>query len=513
MTTTLFDGGTVIDPTRATAHDWALVDDERIVATGSRSDVPDAHRRIDLRGATLAPAFCDAHVHLPATGLYEAGLDLRSEKSARRVLAALGERAKGSDALLFGGNFEDPLEEPLDAAALDSAVGDRPALLARADMHSCVVSSALLDSLDIDDLEGVDRDEEGRPTGYLREAAAGRAWSWFERSLSARQQREALRRAARRAYSKGVASVHEMYVVEWRGWGSLDVVSTEATNMALNVTLYVGTTDVERVQALGLSRIGGDLFLDGSFGSHTAWLMRPYRSPPPAGIPPTGLSYRDDEEVASFFAHAQQVGMQVGVHAIGDAAIEQAIGAWEQVASVVGVEPVRSLGHRIEHFECASDEHITRALRLGLRASVQPAFDLFWGGSEGLYADRLGPGRALQMNRFASMHRAGLILGAGSDSTVTPLDPILGMDALRRHHVAQESVDARDALCIHTLGGHILAGQEAERGTFDAGRAADLVALDRNPLTAPAEEAAGTEVVGTWIGGRRVWPEADMEAA
>ena len=90
----------------------------------------------------------------------------------------------------------------------------------------------------------------------------------------------------------------------------------------------------------------------------------------------------------------QHEGLQVGVHAIGDAAIEQAIGTWEKVADKVGMDDVRNLGHRIEHFECASDDHIARAARLGLRASVQPAFDRLWGGPDGLYAQRMGWDRA-----------------------------------------------------------------------------------------------------------------------
>src|SRR3712207_4747769 len=131
-------------------------------------------RRVDLDGAVLLPAFCDAHVHLPATGLYAAGMDFRGERSSAAILDAFARRSAQPDAILFGGNFEDPLDRPLSARLLDDAVGDRPALLARADMHSCIVSSALLEKLDVAGLEGVDV-EDGRPTGYLREQAAGEA--------------------------------------------------------------------------------------------------------------------------------------------------------------------------------------------------------------------------------------------------------------------------------------------------------------------------------------------------
>jgi predicted amidohydrolase YtcJ len=499
--TTLFAGGRVLTP--GGYADWALVDDGVIVGTGAAADEPEAGRRVDLDGGVLLPAFCDAHVHLPATGLYAAGMDFRGEKSSRAILDAFAERARQPDAILFGGNFEDPLDRPLTAALLDESVGGRPALLARADMHSCVVSSALLRELDVRDLEGVDV-EDGAPTGYLREQAAGEAWRWFDASMPRSQQRDAIRAAVELAYSKGLASVHEMYVVEWRGWDSLEVFREAVEGAALQIVLYVATDDVERVRDMGLPRIGGDYFLDGSFGSHTAWLSEPYSSAPPEGSPPAGISYRDDAELLELFRAAQASFLQMGVHAIGDAAIEQAISTWEKVAAETGEDAVRSLGHRIEHFECASDDHIERAARLGLRASVQPAFDHYWGGTDGLYARRIGEERALGMNRFGTMARRGLRLGAGSDSTVTPLDPFLQMTSLRSHHVDGERLDAAAALEMHTVGSRAMAG-DASAGVIAAGQRADLVLVDRDPLETPAEELTLTEVLGTWIAGERVW--------
>ncbi len=489
----LFTGGRVITP--GGAADWALIEDGLVTATGGASDTPAATRTIDLDGGALLPGFCDAHVHLPATGLYAAGMDFRGERSSRAILDAFAERARQPSAILFGGNFEDPLDRPLTAELLDEAVGDRPALLARADMHSCVVSSALLRKLG---LSG---------NGYLREQDAGKAWTWFDASLPRAQQHAAVRAAIALAYSKGVTSVHEMYVVEWRGWDSLDVLTEAVAGAALEVVLYVATDEVARVRDMGLPRIGGDYFLDGSFGSHTAWLSEPYLSPPPEGSPATGVSYCDDEHLFELFREAQAFSLQMGVHAIGDAAIEQAISAWEKVAAEAGEDAVRSLGHRIEHFECATDDHIERAARLGLRVSVQPAFDHYWGGTDGLYARRLGAERALAMNRFGTMASKGLALGAGSDSTVTPLDPFLQMASLRNHHVESERLSPAAALAMHTAGSRALA-DDSSAGMIAAGRRADLVHVDRDPLRASVDDLVQTQVLGTWIAGEQVWPEA-----
>jgi predicted amidohydrolase YtcJ len=304
-----------------------------------------------------------------------------------------------------------------------------------------------------------------------------------------------------------------MFVVEWRGWGSFDLFRDAVAPLALDVTVYLGTDEVERVVELGYDRIGGDWFLDGAFGSHTAWMKEPFTSSPPAGTPPTGISYRSDDEVYAFFSRALRAGLQVGVHAIGDAAIEQAISTWEKVANEVGIEQVVRLRHRIEHFECASDDHIARAAELGLCASVQPAFDAFWGGPDGMYSQRIGWDRAADMNRFRSMSEAGLTPAAGSDSTVTPLDPFVQMRALRSHHVVDQRVSGEQALTLMTIAGHHAARDVSGRGELRAQAPADLTWLDRDPVTTDPDELTKTEVLGTWIAGRRVWPEADAESA
>lgn len=511
MNTTLFTDVRARRLPSKTIADWVLVEGDRIAGVGSKDDMPEADRILPLGGTVLLPAFTDAHVHLPATGLYADGLDLRGAHTTAEIAEAFRDRARETSGVLFGGNFEDPVDDPLDRHILDRAVGERPALLARADLHSCVVSTALLDGLDLTDLDGVDRDQEGRPTGYLREQAAAEAWSWFDRNLTAEEARSAIESAVRLAYSKGVACVHEMHIVEWRGWDTFDVLVDTVTPMALEVVPYIATRDVERVVKMGFHRIGGDYFLDGSFGSHTAWLSEPYASPSPGGSSPVGISYRDSADLLDLFVEAQAADLQMGVHAIGDAAIEQAISTWELVAGKVGLDEVRRKGHRIEHFECATDDHILRAARLGLRVSVQPAFDRLWGGPDGLYSDRIGADRAAGMNRFASMIEAGLMLGAGSDSTVTPLDPFLQMASLRAHHVEEESIGQMMALKLHTMGARAVASGPSLDGTLEVGAVADLVAVDRDPIAVEDEELLEIDVLGTWIGGSRVWPPAQAE--
>lgn len=511
---TVFVNGRIRTVGDDTDPDWVLVEDDEIVGLGDFADGPEADVIVDLEGGTLIPGFCDAHAHLPATGLQAAGMDFRGEKSAQAIMDAFAARARAGGSILYGGNFEDPLDRPLTSAEMDAAVGDAPALLSRADMHSCVVSSNLLASLPLERVEGVDLDDAGKPTGYLREQAAAEAWRWFDANLPREKQREAVLAAVDLAYSKGITRIHEMFVVEWRGWDSLAVFADTVAEVGLHVSPFIASMDVERVKETRLPRIGGDLFLDGSFGSHTAWMMEPYASTPPSGSGATGISYRDDDDLFEYFMATQDAGLMTGVHAIGDAAIEQAIATWEKVADKVGIDAVRSLGHRIEHFECATDDHISRAAALGLGASVQPCFDRYWGGESGLYSERIGWERASNMNRFKSMLEAGLVVGAGSDSTVTPLDPFLQMASLREHHVPEERIGPRVALMLHTYGGQaLMRGISAQKlGVIAPGRRADLAWLDRDPVTSSTEDMLATEVRGTWINGTRVWPKAEAES-
>jgi predicted amidohydrolase YtcJ len=493
------------------AADWVVVTDDVVSAAG-QGDAPHTDRTIDLDDGVLVPAFRDGHVHLQVTGLFHSALDFRGCRDGNEVVAGFAARVDQGDGILFGGNFEEPLDPPVTRVELDAAVGDRKAMLARADLHSCVVSTALLNALDLSAVEGMDRDEHGVPTGYLREAASATAWKAFDSGLDRGAQRDAVRAGVLAAYSKGVAEAHEMFVVEWRGWDSAEAFFANIGACALNVPIYLGTNDVERVHDMGFERIGGDFFLDGSFGSHTAWMASPYLTPPPTGSPETGVAYRGDDDLFDFFYESQSREMQVGVHAIGDAAIEQAIATWERVADKVGTEEVRCRRHRIEHFECASDDHIARAAALGLAASVQPAFDRFWGGESGLYSQRIGRDRAAKMNRFKSMLDAGVVVGGGSDSTVTPLDPFLQMAALRDHHVATERLGAGDALAAVTAGVAALAPAEGQRGTIAGSQWADFAWLDRNPLEVSSDDLVKTEVLGTWIAGRRVWPGSEAES-
>jgi predicted amidohydrolase YtcJ len=263
----------------------------------------------------------------------------------------------------------------------------------------------------------------------------------------------------------------------------------------------VATMDVPRAIELGHDAIGGDLPTDGSIGARTAAVSIPF-----VGTQEHGALYYADDELAGFFHDAHMAGLQAGVHAIGDRAIEQVVAAWERIyASLDSRERrhFRARRHRVEHFEMPGRQQIERAAMLGLAVSVQPAFDGAWGGAGGMYEARVGAERAFEMNPFRAMLDRGVVVGAGSNAPVTALDPWVAVDAMEHHHDAAQRLDRVEAVRVHTAGSARLAHQEEKKGILEPGYHADLAAYDADPLT--VETVRGLRPVLTVSLGREVF--------
>ncbi len=163
-------------------------------------------------------------------------------------------------------------------------------------------------------------------------------------------------------------------------------------------------------------------------------------------------------------------GIQSGFHVIGDAGMDTVLEGYEAAARLVGLEAVRATRPRLEHAEMVDADGITRMARLGMVASVQPAFDAMWGGAAGMYEARLGRERVPGTNPFAGLVRAGVRLALGSDSPVTPFDPWAAVRAAVEHHDHDQRLDVATALEAHTTGGYAAARERRGRGA--AGRRA-----------------------------------------
>lgn len=463
---------------------------------------PPHTERVDLDGCVLGPAFVDAHVHLTPTGLALRGLDLSAADSGAEVLLALEHHTARRPGRVVWGHGLDPhgLPDDLPAPAqLSRASGGRPTVLSRVDGHSCLVDRGTLGSAPLARAEGVERDGAGAVTGVLRGEANRIARRWILGALSEAERSAARHAAAAHAASRGIATVHEMGGPELMGAADLD--AWRSGDWPVEVIAWWGGRDLGFVTRRGLGRIGGDLFLDGSLGSHTAALTHPYHDRPDT----TGRLEHRDDTLVRLFAEATRAGIQVAVHAIGDAAIHQAVRCWERVVAEAPESlgsRVRRLRHRIEHAEVLPPALYDRFAALGLVASVQPAFEAVWGGSDGMYATRLGR-RAVWTNPYRALTDRGVTLAFGSDSNVTPMDPWGAVHAAEQREHEQHDLDRHEAVSAATLGGRHAAHQEREVGGLVAGMRADLAAWEGDPFR--AADPRGATCVLTVSRGRRTY--------
>jgi predicted amidohydrolase YtcJ len=324
---------------------------------------------------------------------------------------------------------------------------------------------------------------------------------WLAAQRSDHEVQELQLKGASLAAARGVTCIHEMSLPHELGIRDLQVFLGQRASLPVDGVPMVATMDIPQVIDLGLASIGGDLPVDGSIGARPAHLSGPY-----ADGDGSGVAYYGDDELAGFFHDGHAAGLQVGVHAIGDAAIEQILTVWERVYQALDSRErrhFRARRHRIEHFEMASTSQVERAAMLGLAVSVQPAFDLCWGGPGELYDRRLGVARSTAMNPFRSMLERGVEVGAGSDAPVTPLDPMLAITGLERHHDPGQRLSRVEAIRVHTVGGARLAHQEEKKGGLEPGMHADFAAYDDDPFA--ADTVQGLRPVLTVSLGREVF--------
>ncbi|MFE4172798.1 amidohydrolase [Streptomyces sp. NPDC056909] len=449
---------------------------------------PGVDEVIDLEGALVTPAFTDAHVHTTATGLALSGLDLSSARTLTEALALVrAHRTAHPDSRVLLGHGWDsarwPEQRPPSRAELDEAAGGRPLYLPRVDVHSAVVTTALLDLVPgVTDLVGYHPDAPltGAAHHAVRAAAHG--------AVSARQRTEAQRAARHRAASLGIGTLHECAgpdISDEEDFVALLRLADEEPGPRIHGYWAEPVTDekgARRIRELGAAGAAGDLFVDGSLGSHTAALRDPYDD-----APHTGTAHLDAAAVAAHVTVCTEAGLQAGFHAIGDAAVGTVVDGVRAAAERLGLARVRAARHRVEHAEMLTPETIAAFAELGLTASVQPAFDEAWGGDGGMYARRLGVGRARTLNPYAALLRAGVPLAFGSDSPVTSLDPWGTVRAAAFHQTPEHRISVRAGFTAHTRGGWRAVGRD-DAGTLVPGAPADYAVWRTEELVVQAPD-------------------------
>ena len=477
-----------------------LVRGRRVVWVGDDPAAAPPHgSRVDLPGCVIGPGFVDAHVHLTPTGITLAGLDLHGVTTRQGILDAVRTYAEQHPGQVIWGHGWDghDIDGPLPTADdLSRVAGDRAVYLSRVDAHSCLVDRHTLAAAPLARVQGIDVDADGTPTGVLRLEANKVARRWSVGAMSTAELERARQVVAGHAAALGITSVHEMSGPDMMGVDDFDAWRSGA--WPVEVVPYWGGLDVAFVVERGLEQIGGDLLLDGSLGSHTAALEAPY-----ADEETSGRLEFDDDTLTEIFGEATNAGLQVAVHAIGDAAIRQAVRCWQAVERALPEYEggaVRRLHHRLEHCEVVPPDLYEDIAALGLVVSAQPAFEARWGAPGGMYETRLGPDRAAWTNPLRALADRGIGLAFGSDTNVTPLVPWGAVHAAQHRRRSEHALTRLEAVSAHTVGGRHAAGQQHYVGVVRAGMRADLAVWAGDPYA--ADDPRGATCVLTLLRGR-----------
>jgi len=499
----------------------------RIVAVGDtavvRRYVGGETQVLSARGGLIMPGFSDGHTHFINGGFQLASVDLRDAATPQefiRRLKAYAQKLKPGE-WITGGDWDHTLWKgaPLPRREwIDSVTPNNPVFVNRLDGHEALANSAAIRAA------GVTKDTPTPPGGeILRDPRTGdpigifkdQALGLIDRAVpepSPEQRDSALARALAHAASLGVTATSHVSA-SWADLASYRRLE-KAGRMTLRVAVYLdlsqwrAVADTIRRSGPGDDwvKIGGlKGYVDGSAGSRTAYFFEPYADS--AGY--AGLMQYAEPDLRSWIGNADSAGLQVTVHAIGDRANAIILDIYDSVAKAHGARDRR---FRVEHAQHLRPQDIPRFGRLGVIASMQPYHAI----DDGRWVEgRIGPVRIKTTYAFRTLLDTGAKLGFGSDWTVAPLDPIVGVYAavtrrtLDGKHpsgwVPEQMITVGEALRAYTEGNAYATFNEKKWGTLAPGYDADLVVVDRNLFTMPPDSLDRAKVSYTIVGGKVVY--------
>ena len=506
------------------------VDGDKIQFVGTDDQVlkrsKDHIEKIDLGGRFVTPGFIDNHVHFMSGGLQLSRVDLRNVKSKKEFqeLISKADNELNEGTWMQGGNWDHELwggQYP-DRSWIDEVVSNRPVFLDRLDGHMGLANSKALSLANItgdtdDPIGGIIlKNSNGQPTGILKDLAMGLCIKLIPEP-SSKELDLALKKATEYALSLGVTQVHDM-----GSWTDLQTYKRNHSKDELNIRIkiypwYTNWKDIiQNVRQNGtgdewLRWDGIKGMMDGSLGSRTAWMHRPYLSETGTKnkeiLPTVGIITLDDTtDFKYLLRETDKADIQHTVHAIGDKANDWILEEYAKIREELGEKDRRS---RIEHSQHLSPSAIERFAKDDIIPSMQP-YHLY---DDGSWAHkRIGYDLLSRTYIFRSLIDSGANLTFGSDWTVAPLDPVKGIYAAvtRRTRDGKnpdgwfpnEKISVEEALMCYTINNAYAAFWERTTGSITAGKYADFVVHSSNLLTASNDELFKSKVMRTVIAGK-----------
>jgi len=509
---------------------------DRILAVGKTLDL-DKYKGaqtqvVDLGGHFTMPGFNDAHLHLDDAGQTKLSVDLTGVKSLdelrNKVLAKVDQSRAGE--WILGSGWDETLW-PVKATPtrwdLDEVSSGHPVFLVRIDGHIAVANTRALQlgsiTLASRDPQGghIDRNENGEPTGILRETAQQSILNVVPKPTHALR-RQGIELALADLAEHGVTSCQD-YSPTWENFQIYEELEKEGKLTARISAWLPFDESVEDLIKKRDSHPQSDLtlhtgmlkgFMDGSLGSHTAAMLEPYSDDPKN----SGLPRYDAGKLNDMTKERVLAGFQIGFHAIGDKGIQMALDAFTEAEKAAKDAKVKAANGgddyrlRIEHAQVTTPAQIAEFKLLKVIASMQPSHlltDMRWA------QDRLGPKRAATSyawKSFVNINK-GMALAFGTDYPVEPVTPFRGIYAAvtrksengKQEYFPDQRLTMDEAITAYTQGSAFAEFEEKEKGKLVPGMLADFVVLDRDLTASSPEKILAAKVLRTVVGGKTVY--------
>ncbi|MHA1733904.1 MAG: amidohydrolase [Promethearchaeota archaeon] len=504
-----FHGKIVTCNEDASVFEYLVEDKGKIVHVGD--DLPNKYRVgtkvTELGEKALLPAFGDAHIHFSNWALFNSTFDVREARDLRALgglvkdYAARNEKAK---VILGFGASKHCVEEKryITREELDEFHSEKPAIIIAYDGHSAMGNSALFDLFppEVRSLRGFDG-ENGHLFHEAFYAGTDFATSLVPTTMLVKSILEGVNELAQR----GIGMVHPVEGVGFPKDMDVDLVRFVAKGSQIQFRVFFQTMDIGKVLKRKLPRVGGcfSTALDGCFGAVDAALVEPYANDPDN----RGILFHSDEEVENFTREANRAGLQVEMHAIGDAAVHQAVAA---LARALEDKPRDDHRHTVIHASLIQPDDLEKMAELGIGVTLQPS--LLNNPVEPLeyLVEILGEDRAMGSTPLRTLLDAGIHVSGGSDGPVTHPDPIDGIYSACNHFNPEQSVTVAEALRMYTYEVAWMGFDEAERGTLEVEKVADLVVLNKNPLEVDPKDLRSLAVESVLYSGKPYKPKKGL---
>jgi predicted amidohydrolase YtcJ len=511
------------------------IDGNRVLQVGTSAEIlrlaGPTSRVIDLHGRRVVPGFNDAHVHFVDGGQGLAGVQLRtaaSQAEFRRRIASFAQ-AQPENAWIVDGEWDHERWTPAVLPThqlIDDVTAHNPVFVERLDGHMGLANALAMKIAAIDrntpEIPGgvIVRDEAGNPTGMFKDSAMTLITRVIP-PLSLEQTEAATLAAQQEAARHGVTSVQGMAGTndDTSGPGRLRAYQSLARQGRLNIRVsenlrlldwkFLAGAGIQAGFHDNLIQVGGlKAFADGGLGASTAWLFAPYDdSPANSGLASDELQKPD--QMYADMKDADQAGLQIAIHAIGDRANHTILDLYQRVEQESGPRDRRL---RIEHAQHLAAIDIPRFAQLHVIASMQPYHAI----DDGRWAQkRLGSERMHDSYVFRSLLDSGAMLAFGSDWPVAPMDPIMGIYAAVTRRtlddrnpggwIPEQKISVAEAVHAYTVGSAYAQFDEKIKGSLEPGKLADLVVLSRDVFHIDPVEIQNTRVDLTICDGRIVY--------